>query len=328
MARIRDNQRRSRARRKEYLQEVEGRLRECEQTGIAASTEIQAAGRKVADENQRLRQLLIRHGVRVEEINAFVNDSDVEAGSDVWITAEQAKSDDAKILDCLLALGKRPCGRSASCSTQQTQPVPTNTSGSTPTRIIPKPRLGSNPETWTPSSTHHEQMNVPQLAPAPIQISPQNHQFAPHLQQQPQTPIYATPQQSSAYTTPQQSSAYPTPILASQHQTMQTIQSMRPQIVSPSYPQQHPQQSQFNVSNFIPATMEQMQPSYTQPMSVGTNSCVFATDMITSIAIDAHPNDVRTDLGCPTQCTNGAAECEVDNRTVFDVMDRYSGIGR
>ncbi|KAL3955510.1 hypothetical protein ACCO45_011073 [Purpureocillium lilacinum] len=41
LARIRDNQRRSRARRKEYLQELEQRLRACELQGIEASAEVQ-----------------------------------------------------------------------------------------------------------------------------------------------------------------------------------------------------------------------------------------------------------------------------------------------
>lgn len=64
LARIRDNQRRSRARRKEYLQELESKFRICERTGAEASSEIQAAARVVAEENKRLRLLLKQHGVR------------------------------------------------------------------------------------------------------------------------------------------------------------------------------------------------------------------------------------------------------------------------
>ncbi|CAF9943205.1 MAG: hypothetical protein ALECFALPRED_010837 [Alectoria fallacina] len=55
-ARIRENQRRSRARRKEYLQELEQKLRKCEQAGVEASVDIQLAARKVAEENKRLRE--------------------------------------------------------------------------------------------------------------------------------------------------------------------------------------------------------------------------------------------------------------------------------
>ncbi|KAF1821778.1 uncharacterized protein K489DRAFT_299098, partial [Dissoconium aciculare CBS 342.82] len=62
-ARIRDNQRRSRARRKEYLQDLEVRFRNCEQLGVEASAEIQAAARRVVDENKRLRMLLKQRGL-------------------------------------------------------------------------------------------------------------------------------------------------------------------------------------------------------------------------------------------------------------------------
>jgi len=70
LARIRDNQRRSRARRKEYLQELEAKYRSCEAVGVEASAEIQSAARKVLDENKRLRQLLMQHGYNDAQIEA------------------------------------------------------------------------------------------------------------------------------------------------------------------------------------------------------------------------------------------------------------------
>lgn len=70
LARIRDNQRRSRARRKEYLHELEAKLRSCEQVGIEASSEIQMAARKVLDENRKLRGLLYDRGASEPEIAA------------------------------------------------------------------------------------------------------------------------------------------------------------------------------------------------------------------------------------------------------------------
>jgi len=70
LARIRDNQRRSRARRKEYLQELEAKYRSCEAVGVEASAEIQSAARKVLEENRRLRQLLMQHGYNDAQIDA------------------------------------------------------------------------------------------------------------------------------------------------------------------------------------------------------------------------------------------------------------------
>lgn len=66
-------------------------------------------------------------------------------------------------------------------------------------------------------------------------------------------------------------------------------------------------------------------PPRSNAQAIGTNSCVYATDMITAMATDALPSDVRTDLGCSPQC---GTDCEVSNHVVFDVMDRYSGMGR
>lgn len=55
-ARVRENQRRSRARRKEYLEELEARLRSFETLGVQASIDIQLSARAVLAENARLRE--------------------------------------------------------------------------------------------------------------------------------------------------------------------------------------------------------------------------------------------------------------------------------
>ncbi|KAI9749662.1 MAG: hypothetical protein M1815_002367 [Lichina confinis] len=70
--RTRENQRRSRARRKEYLQELETRWRKCEESGAAASLELQAAARRVAEENKELRLMLRELRVPDAEINRRV----------------------------------------------------------------------------------------------------------------------------------------------------------------------------------------------------------------------------------------------------------------
>lgn len=58
-SRIRDNQRRSRARQKEYIHELEEKVQACERLGVQASLEIQQAARNVLEENKRLRALLL-----------------------------------------------------------------------------------------------------------------------------------------------------------------------------------------------------------------------------------------------------------------------------
>ncbi|KAJ5797118.1 uncharacterized protein N7518_005658 [Penicillium psychrosexuale] len=71
-ARIRENQRRSRTRRKEYIQQLEQRVRSFEKLGIAATQDVQKAGRKVAAENVSLRSLLMTHGVTEKQIEDYL----------------------------------------------------------------------------------------------------------------------------------------------------------------------------------------------------------------------------------------------------------------
>ena len=70
--RIRNNQRRSRARRKEYVEDLEQRLRQFERHGVEATTEVQTAARKVARENVLLRALLVTKGVSNNEIDEYL----------------------------------------------------------------------------------------------------------------------------------------------------------------------------------------------------------------------------------------------------------------
>jgi hypothetical protein len=113
LARIRDNQRRSRARRKDYLKELETRYRNCEQVGVSASTEIQAAARGVVEENRRLRNLLKAYGVSDAEIDGATGQQGPLA---------------ADVLE-IMATSRQPCGPGDGCQpvmdpTQQLQPAP------------------------------------------------------------------------------------------------------------------------------------------------------------------------------------------------------------
>ncbi|KAK4118197.1 hypothetical protein N657DRAFT_675692 [Parathielavia appendiculata] len=71
-ARIRDNQRRSRARRRELVEELKARVREYERQGVQATVEMRQAARRVAIENSRLRALLSSHGVTGEQVDHYL----------------------------------------------------------------------------------------------------------------------------------------------------------------------------------------------------------------------------------------------------------------
>lgn len=70
--RIRDNQRRSRARHKEFVDELQRKVQEYEKRGIEASLQMQKAARDVAIENSRLRALLASRGVSNEQVDAYL----------------------------------------------------------------------------------------------------------------------------------------------------------------------------------------------------------------------------------------------------------------
>ncbi|KAJ5340220.1 hypothetical protein N7541_009344 [Penicillium brevicompactum] len=80
-ARIRENQRRSRTRRKEYTQQLEQQLRSFERLGVAATQDVQKAGRKVAAENVSLRSLLMIHGVTEIQIEEYLESQRQTASS-------------------------------------------------------------------------------------------------------------------------------------------------------------------------------------------------------------------------------------------------------
>lgn len=70
--RMRENQRRFRARQKELVEELQQQLQEYKQNEIQANTIIQLAARKVAWENAQLRELLATKGVSSASIEAFL----------------------------------------------------------------------------------------------------------------------------------------------------------------------------------------------------------------------------------------------------------------
>lgn len=102
--RNRDNQRRSRARRKDYVEDLETRAHQFEQEGVRISAEVQAAARKVAEENHLLRSLLALTGISAGEIEAYVHRMKTPDESSAQITpkafTKSGQSRHAKDLAC------------------------------------------------------------------------------------------------------------------------------------------------------------------------------------------------------------------------------------
>lgn len=306
LARIRDNQRRSRARRKEYLQELEARLRQCELQGIEASSEIQMAARRVADENKKLRALLAQHGVADDTIETCLqspttadsmlggqfgsSSAAVQTLEQLLQTRKTVSTDGNNAVNMSIGGGTGTLGSrasSASLSTVQSlwDPVyPQNTGG----RGLNSggKRASSGYQFLTPSASSASQTSS---------LGPGSHRPVPSHQRLGSGNL----------------SRNPSP--ASQNQPMFDFD----QQLGLSNPSQY--HSLQGTSQQEPLQLHNGQRSTSIQISTtsSVSNCHYATDMITTMAgVDS--STVRAELGCLP-----GMDCDVDNQLIFNVMDRY-----
>lgn len=86
--RVRENQRRSRARRKELIHELTDKLRDFEKREAQATVAMQRAARRVLWENEQLRDLLAIKGVTKEEISNHLQEREAKPQEVVLNMAE------------------------------------------------------------------------------------------------------------------------------------------------------------------------------------------------------------------------------------------------
>ncbi|TGO46383.1 hypothetical protein BOTNAR_0591g00050 [Botryotinia narcissicola] len=334
LSRIRDNQRRSRARRKEYLQELEARLRQ---------------SRRVADENKKLRSLLAQHGVGNEMVETFLQMS----SEDLMISAQYgSESPSVQQLEQLLQARKLCCadgsiGPTSTITMGQTiQSRESSYSGNTVHSVWePVQPSRSMSVRQTPTSTgkafsQAQQFMSPRRSSAASRHSSisQNHSTAGTVhtrqQQQQQQRFNMTPislPNSQQQNTPSSLSIQSPQIYEFESQY---ISNQSYNTLSPQTPQMHSHlqfHTNSNPNSRSSVSSHQISPpissTYTNTPSENNgpnlNSCVFATDMITTMA-GGDPAVVRAELGCVP-----GMDCNVDNQLVFHVMDRYTenGVG-
>lgn len=313
LARIRDNQRRSRARRKEYLNELETKYRTCEAIGVEASAEIQAAARKVLDENKRLRLLLKQQGLSDAEIDGSHAMSSSPASIKTDMTENSQFPTPSSSLDQMLT-GRKSCKPSESggcCKTEDESQDFRRMSGASSTSSQQQPPLVStnaprDQRLSIASGSHSTQQSPRNLSrstvgtPVSAHYQPVTpHQHHNYEQQAPNYPMF----------NPQAHPGYMYPI---------SMDHMQQWGMPPSVPQQqsggHTMSAQSS-PQFMPQ-QPATQPAYSAP---NTSSCYVAADAIRSIAVGAGM-EVEQALGC-----HDGRECHVSNDLVFDIMDRYSG---
>lgn len=295
LARIRDNQRRSRARRKEYLQELEARLRQCELQGIEASAEIQQAARKVADENKKLRSLLAQHGVADDNIETYLQSSQ----SIETLPSNQfgGNSISVQVLEQLLQTRKVYCADGNTGAPTNSRSGDSSASGSTVHSIWDNAnaqrRSAGHQISGKAASSAHQYMTPSRTGSSIGSISQRSSQSMSHNQRLDPGLSRGSPHVSNITHQFDYDSQF-------SHSNQSTYSSPRSG------------QHQFQYTS-IPTSS-----------SSNVNSCIYAAEIITTMAGISDPSLVRAELGCHPDM-----DCEVDNQLVFNVMDRYqsSGVG-
>lgn len=304
LARIRDNQRRSRARRKEYLQELETKLRMCELHGVEASTEIQVAARRVASENKKLRALLLQNGVSEDSIEAFLSSTESSTASSEMVIPSQSSDRAANSVQVLeQQLLTRPCcttlngpqkdgicgrgSRDSSCSPSTVQPPPWN---------HPQNLDGLYSDAFGPSPERSSASTI-RLRYSP---DPESHQGLPQMPGDVDPDLANLPDPQAAQ--------IPDYDLHSQLQV----------------PVQYETVAHQNYLEPLVGAQGSSSCACEAPSAATTNvsSCVFVADLLTTMTGDDSLANISADLGCPPDI-----DCEVDNHVVFDVMDRYTNSG-
>ncbi|KAM3069477.1 hypothetical protein ACMFMG_005582 [Clarireedia jacksonii] len=343
LARIRDNQRRSRARRKEHLQELEARLRQCELQGIEASSEIQMAARKVADENKKLRILLAQHGIADDIVDAHLSAST----DNMMIGPCSTQSPSVQVLEQLLSARKACCvdgnepasngmtmERKAQCgdssfSGNAIQPLwnSVHTPRSMSAGRLPPGRAASSAQQFMApsapnSASRHNSLSSMQGTGTGVQNQPQNPQAHPqaHPQAQPQQYTMNPASLARRNSRPSSVSMQPPSIYDFDQLLSNTHFDINSSQVQSMHHQQQPYQMNGHLPNRIPSPGSST--AYTQATNGNSNSnyhsCMIATDIISTMA-GGDPSVISADLGCIP-----GVDCAVDNHLVFNVMDRHT----
>lgn len=149
--RVRENQRRSRARRKEYIEGLEDRLQKFERHGVQATIEVQSAARKVAKENNLLRSLLNLRGVSNSEIETYLWHNEGEDDTTTPVAVKCANTTQKPAVHPGLASLMK-----ASEKIENMDSLPMHIGVATPHSLAPTASLNSQNNERVSSATAHE----------------------------------------------------------------------------------------------------------------------------------------------------------------------------
>lgn len=352
-SRIRDNQRRSRARQKEYIHELEEKVQACGRLGVQASLEIQQAARNVLEENKRLRALLLSRDL---------DGGGPEGGGGggvgkLSLSAEaiylQEKLERHGSCSRVVGGGKELIGQHTGKDQQMSlpplqrnmpKPAPPISASSSPIVACCGGSGGSSSKCGVPKSPANigdvqmrgmtsQEGKVVRILPPPIH-SASSTRGTPLSTPSPREASRPPEAQLTSNARPMEMalSLLETPILASSGccgpitTCVSPLQSSDVDMVTvpPIY------ETVYSASEHIKppdgamlATSWSSDPDLRTELDpeTDTSSCAFAFSIIASMRSDLDPEDVKQALGCHG---NNLNECKVENSRLFAAVDQFA----
>lgn len=358
-SRIRDNQRRSRARQKEYIHELEEKVQACERLGVQASLEIQQAARNVLEENKRLRALLMSRDLDgggpeggggggvgklslsseaiylQEKLKRHGSCSSVVGGGKEMIGQQTAKGQQTgKGQQMLLPPLQR----------NMPKPAPSISASSSP-NVACCGGGGSSSKCGVPMSpaktgdvqmcgmTSHEG-KVAMILPPPIHSASSTRE-TPLLAPSPREASRPPEAQLTSNARPMEMSLplLERPILASSDCCGPNTTCVSPPLSSDVNMEPVPP-----IHETVDSALEHIKPPDGPMLAASwssdpdlrkeldpetdTSSCAFAISIIAGMRSDIDPEDVKQALGCHG---NNLNECKVENSRLFAAVDQFAG---
>ncbi|KAI4273264.1 MAG: hypothetical protein L6R38_006373 [Xanthoria sp. 2 TBL-2021] len=313
--RIRDNQRRSRARRKEYILELEAKVRGYEQDGVTASTEIQAAARKVVAENEVLREEV----KRLREENKKLR---MGSGLGDGVSEGQDDSNNGREVGDAHERGAVTPSSSSQKRKRISERDDNDGKGEESKRRTQYSSTTGSHGEYTNSPNYHHPSTEMTLAVPPTTF-PQHTSTSPTSPASSSSPNFAF---HPTHPTASIGTAYPSPPTSSQYKHAHPLypplppprqqQTTQPFSYSSSPSDPYPASSQSHPHPQLPPAATRNEDTDADP---DTSSCHLAAQIITSMRSDISCEQVRQELGCTEK-----EECKVGNSRLLDVMGRFA----
>lgn len=350
-SRIRDNQRRSRARQKEYIHELEEKVQSCERLGVQASLEIQQAARNVLEENKRLRALLLSRDLGGGGPEGGGGGAGrLSLSSEVIYLQEKLERHGS----CPRVVGgdKEMIGQPPVKGQQMplpplqrnmSKPAPSSSALSSP--IVACCAGGSSSKCGVPMSpantadlemreTTSQEGKVARILPTPINsapttreaplsaISPREASIATEVQPtfnarstEMSLPLLQTPMSASSGCCGPRTTCVPT--LQAPDVAMATVPPLHEVELSAREHIKPSDGAMLALSSLSdPDLRTELDPE------TDTSSCAFAVSIIANMRSDVDPDDVKQALGCRG---NNLNECSVENSRLFAAVDQFAG---